>query len=69
IVYSDKSTTCFIPPDLKSRSPNQVQPRRQNAVNSDLGTELFTNPTLTKKRTIKNLFWVLPNDTRFSRLV
>lgn len=49
IVYSDKSTVSFFPPDLKSRSPNQVQPLRQNAVYSDLGTELFTNPTSIKK--------------------
>lgn len=28
IVYSDKSTVCFFPPDLKSRSPDQVQPCR-----------------------------------------
>lgn len=36
IVYSDKSTVSFFPPDLKFRSYEQVQPHRQNAVYSDL---------------------------------
>jgi hypothetical protein len=68
IVYSDKSTVSFLPPDLKSRSPNRLKPRQQNAVYSDLSTKFSTNPASTKKRTIKNLFWVLPTDTPFSCL-
>ncbi len=69
IVYSDKSTLSFFPPHLKSCSPNQRKPRRQNAMYSDLSTKLSTNPESAKKRTIKNLFWVLPRDTSFLRLV
>lgn len=41
IVYSDKSTVSFFQPDLKSRSPNLIQPRRQNAMYSDLSTDFF----------------------------
>lgn len=63
IVYSDKSMVSFFPPDLKSRSPNLIQPRQRNIMYSYLSTELFTNSTLTKKRTIKNLFWVVSCDT------
>lgn len=49
IVYWDKSTVSFFPPDLKSRSPDQFQSRRPNAIYSDLSTEFFTNPELIKK--------------------
>lgn len=49
IVYSDKSTVSFFLHDLKSRSYDQVQPRRPNAVYSDLSTEPFTNPALNQK--------------------
>lgn len=69
IVYSDKSMVSFFPPDLKSRSPNLIQPRQRNVMYSDLSTELFTNPVLTKKGTIKNLFWVVPCDTPHLHLV
>ena len=66
IVYWDKSTASFFPFDLKFRSRYQVQPCRQNTIYSDLSAELSTNPVLPKNRTNKNLFWVLPNDTKFS---
>lgn len=48
IVYSDKSTISFNLAELKSRSPYQAQPLRQNAMNSDLSTQLSTNPVLLK---------------------
>lgn len=66
IVYSDKNTVYFFPPDLKCLSPNQLYPRRHNIEYSNLTTEFFTNPASAKKRTIKNLFGVFPNDTPFS---
>lgn len=49
IVYSDKSTVSFFLHNLKSRSYGQIQPRRPNAVYSELSTELFTNSALHKK--------------------
>jgi len=58
IVYSDKSTIIFNLAELKSRSPYQAQPLRQNVMNSDIAIGFSTNPTSTKKCTIKNLFWV-----------
>ena len=56
IVYSDKNTGFFFPPELKSRSPDPLQPHRPNAVYLDLSTELSTHPALPKIWTIKNLF-------------
>ncbi|MEI1609114.1 hypothetical protein, partial [Escherichia coli] len=48
IVYSDKNTGFFFPPELKSRSPDPLQPHRPNAVYLDLSTELSTHPALPK---------------------